>query len=106
MCKERRRFPPSCLNLVVFDFVFGFVMWAQMDANHAPGRSCTGMLVYLNSALVYYSSKKQNSVETSSFGAEFIAMKQCCEYLRRLRHKLRMFGIPVEGPSVIFGDNK
>ena len=81
-----------------------------MDADHASDtvtrRSRTGMLVYLNSALVYYSSKKQNSVETSSFGAESIAMKQCCEYLRGLRYKLRMFGIPVEGPSFIFGDNK
>ena len=30
-------------------------------------QSCTGMLVYLNSALVYWSSKKQTSVESSSF---------------------------------------
>ena len=35
-----------------------------------------------------------------------MAMKQCCEYLRGLRYKLRMMGIPVEGPSFIFGDNK
>ena len=45
-------------------------------------------------------------VVPSSFGAEFIAMKQCCEYLRGLRYKLRMLGIPVEGPSFIFGDNQ
>ena len=65
-----------------------------------------GTVVYLNGALLHFSSKKQNSVETSSFGAEFIAMKQCCEYLRGLRYKLRMMGIPVEGPSFIFGDNQ
>jgi hypothetical protein len=45
-------------------------------------------------------------VETSSFGSEFVAMKQCCEYLRGLRYKLRMMGIPVNGPCYIQGDNK
>ena len=33
-------------------------------------------------------------------------MKQCCEYLRGLRYKLRMMGIPCDGPSYIFGDNQ
>ena len=43
---------------------------------------------------------------TSSFGSEFIAMKQCCEYLRGLRYKLRMMGIPCDFPSYIYGDNQ
>ena len=51
-------------------------------------------------------SKKQTSVESSSFGSEFIAMKQCCEYIQGLRYKLRMMGIPVEGPAYILGDNQ
>ena len=42
------------------------------------------------------------SVETSSFGYEFIAMKWCCEYL----HSLRMMGIPCEAPIYIYGDNQ
>ena len=62
--------------------------------------------MFLNSALVYWMSKKQTSIESSSFGAEFIAMKQCCEYLRGLRYKLRMMGIPCEGPVYIYGDNQ
>ena len=64
------------------------------------------MLVYINSALVYWSSKKQTSIESSSFGSEFIAMKQCCEYLCGLRYKLHMMGIPVYGPCYIQGDNQ
>jgi hypothetical protein len=55
---------------------------------------------------IYWSSKKQNSVESSSFGSEFVAMQQCCEYLRGLRHKLWMMGIPCEGPVYIQGDNQ
>ncbi len=51
-------------------------------------------------------SPKQTSVELSSFESEFVAMKQCCEYLRGLLYKLRMMGIPCEGPAYIFGDNQ
>ena len=83
----------------------GFVMRAKVDADHASDtvtrRSQTGFLVLLNCALVYWWSKKQNSVESLSFGSEFIAMKQCCEYIRGLRYKLRMMGIPCEGPTYI-----
>ena len=89
---------------------FGFTIRAKVDADHASDtvtrRSRTGFLVYLNCALVYWWSKKQTSVETSSFGSEFVAMKQCCEYLRGLRYKLRMMGIPVNGPCYIQGDNQ
>jgi hypothetical protein len=88
----------------------GFIMRAKVDADHAADtvtrRSRTGFLVYLNCAPIYWFSKKQSSVESSSFGSEFVAMKQCCEYLRGLRYKLRMMGIPVEGPVYIQGDNQ
>ena len=88
----------------------GFTMRAKVDADHASDtvtrRSRTGFMVFLNSALVYFSSKKQISVESSTFGSEFIAMKQCCEYVRGLRYKLRMMGIPCNGPTYIEGDNQ
>ena len=42
----------------------------------------------------------------SSFGAEFIAMKLCCEYIRGLRYKLRMISTAVGMPSFVFGDNQ
>jgi hypothetical protein len=51
-------------------------------------------------------SKKQTSVETSSFGSEFCAMKHCTEYIRGLRYKLRMMGIPFESPAYVYGDNQ
>jgi hypothetical protein len=88
----------------------GFTMRAFVDSDHAGDsvtrRSRTGFIILLNSAPIYWFSKKQTSVETSSFGSEFIAMKQCCEYVRGLRYKLRMMGIPVDFPTFIFGDNQ
>jgi len=45
------------------------------------------------------------TVESSVFGAEFVAMKHCVEELRALRYKLRMMGVPLEGATFVFGDN-
>jgi len=88
----------------------GLVITAKVDADHASDtltrRSRTGFIVYLNCAPVYWMSKKQASVESSTFGSEFIAMKHCCEYIRGLRYKLRMMGIPCEDPAFIQGDNQ
>jgi hypothetical protein len=87
-----------------------FTIRAKVDADHAADtvtrRSRTGFLVFLNSAPVHWMSKKQGSVESSTFGSEFCAMKHCCEYLRGLRYKLRMMGIACEEPAYIQGDNQ
>ena len=89
---------------------YGFTISTYVDSDHAGDtvtrRSRTGFIVYLNRAPIFWFSKKQGGIETSTFGSEFIAMKQCCEHLRGLRYKLRMMGIPVSGPAYIFGDNK
>jgi hypothetical protein len=57
-------------------------------------------------ALIDWVSKKQATIETSVFGAKFVAMKHGIKKLRGLRYKLRMMGIPLTGPSFIYGDNK
>ena len=89
---------------------FGFKMRAYVDSDHAGDaitrRSRTGFLIFLNNAPIYWTSKKQGSIETSSFASEFIAMKTCCEYIRGLRYKLRMMGIPCDFPAFVFGDNQ
>ena len=88
----------------------GFTIFANVDSDHAGNEitrcSRTGFIVFLNNAPIYWFSKKQGGIETSSFGSEFIAMKQCCEYLRGIRFKLRMMGILVDGLSFVYGDNK
>eukprot|EP00957_Ditylum_brightwellii_P064458 4891524-Ditylum_brightwellii.AAC.1 len=63
----------------------GFVMRAKADADHSGDtitrQSMTGFIVYLISAPIHWMSQKQTSIETSLFGAEWIAMKQCCEHI-------------------------
>ena len=78
-----------------------------VDSDHAgykiTRRSCTGFIVYQNLAPTYWYSKNESTTETTSFGSKFIAMKQCCEYFRGLRYKLRMIGIPFDLLSYVFG---
>ena len=81
-----------------------------VDASHAPNkvtrRSHTGYVIFVNKAPVHWFSKRQPTVESSAFSAEFIAMRSCIEEVRGLRYKLRMFGVPIDGPTHIFCDNK
>ena len=62
-------------------------------------------MIFVNNAPIQWLSKKQNTVETSTFGSEFNAMQVAVELNKALRYKLRMFGIPIEGPTDIFCDN-
>ena len=50
--------------------------------------------------------KAQPSVDSSIFGAEFHEMKKVVEMAEALRYKLRIFGVPIDGPTSIFCDNK
>ena len=55
---------------------------------------------------IYWFSKKPNSADTSTFGSNFLDIKQCYEYIRGLRYRLRMMGIPVEDNNFIYCDNQ
>ena len=73
-----------------------------VDADHAGNRvtrrSQTGILIFVNRAPIIWYSKRQNTVETSTFGSKFVAMRITVELVEALCYKLRMFGIPIEGP--------
>jgi hypothetical protein len=59
----------------------------------------------MNSALIQWCSKKQPTIESSVFGAEFVAMKHGIETVRGIRYKLRMMGVPLSGATYVYGDN-
>ena len=81
-----------------------------VDANHAGNvkdrKSQTGILIFLNKAPVQWYSKRQSTVEASTFGAEFCAMRIAVELIESLRYKLRMFGVPIDGPANVYCDNE
>ena len=52
--------------------------------------------------LVY---KETGNFRKCSFYAEFVAMKQAMEGSQGFRYKLRMMGVPIEGPTHMYGDD-
>ena len=86
------------------------IMSTFVDADHAgcnaTRRSHTGVIIFINRAPISWYSKRQNTVESSTFGRDFIAMKTAVELVEGLRYKLRMFGVELEGPRNIFCDNE
>lgn len=80
-----------------------------VDADHAADlqtrKSRTGILLYLNRAPILWYSKRQNSIETSTFGSEFIALKTAIEIVKGMRYKLRMMGVALDGHAHMRVDN-
>ncbi len=82
----------------------------MVDSDHAGDKrtrlSCTGFIIFCNLAPIIWLSKQQATIETSVFGAEFVAMKHGIKMLRGLIYKIRMIGVLLSGPTYIYGDNK
>lgn len=80
-----------------------------VDANHAGNvitrRSHTGILMYINNAPILCYSKKQNTVESSTFGSELVALRIAKDMIIAMRIKLRMFGVPIRGFAYVHCDN-
>ena len=81
-----------------------------VDANHTSDllniKSHSGIFIYVNNTPVIWYLKIQNTVETSSFGLEFVALRNAIELVEALRYKHRRFGVWLDGPASIFSDNK
>ena len=79
------------------------------DSNHGhdkrTGKSISGIIVFVGRTPIYWSSKRQSSVQTSTFGAEFIALKKAVEEAITTRYWLRSMGVKVSKPAIIYGDN-
>ena len=85
------------------------ITW-YVDADHAHDlvtrRSVTGVLLYMNSTPIKWYSKRQNTVETSTYGSELVAARIATELIMEMRYKLRMLGVPIMGSAVLYGDNQ
>ena len=82
-----------------------------MDANlnHclATGKSLTGCLHFVNKTpAVDWYSKKQATVETATYGLEFVAAKTATEQTMDIRQTLRYLGESIGSKSFLFGDNR
>src|SRR6187200_3432436 len=70
------------------------------------GRSVTGILHMLNATPIDWYSKKHATVETATYGSEFVAAHVCVEQIVALQNTLRYLGVPIHEQSYMFGDNE
>jgi hypothetical protein len=63
-------------------------------------------LLFLNNTLVKWYSKRQATVESSTYGSEIVAARHAVEMAIEMRYKLRQLGVPLDGPTVLYGDNQ
>jgi hypothetical protein len=80
-----------------------------VDSDHAveqfTRRSRTTFVVYLNMAPIVWFSKHHPNVESSIFGAAFVAMKNGIETCLGPRYKLRTMGVTLSDPPFVYGDS-
>jgi len=94
--------PTPCGNSVIATTYVNANLFHDMIS----GRSVTGILHLLNMTPVDWYSKLQTTVETATFGSEHVAARTTTGQILDLRLTLRYLGVPLDGPSFMFGDNE
>jgi hypothetical protein len=79
---------------------------ANLMHDVSTGKSVTGILHLINKTPIDWYSKKQATVETATYGSEFVAARTCVEQIVDLRLTLRYLGVPLRDKSYMFGDNE
>ena len=79
---------------------------ANLYHDMLTGKAVTGVLHFINQTPIDWFSKKQSTVETATYGSEFVAARTCTEQILELRHTLRYLGVPIRDKSYMFGDNE
>jgi len=79
---------------------------ANLMHDMTTGKSVTGILHLLNQTPIDWYSKKQPTVETATYGSEFVAARTCVEQVIDLHLTLCYLGVPIHQKTYMFGDNE
>ena len=81
--------------------------YVDVDQTHCKiaRRSVTGTVLFVNNMPIRWISKKQKTVETSTYGSELVAARIATDLIIEMRYTLRMLGMKVEETSLLLGDN-
>jgi hypothetical protein len=78
---------------------------ANLYHDLVTGRAISGSIHFVNQTHVTSFCKKQRTVETAIYGSEIMVACQAAQQIIDLLYTLRMIGIPLDGPSWMFGDH-
>ena len=76
-------------------------MWLDTDhdGDLLTRRRRNGYIVFVNSALIIWYSKRQATIEFSKFGSEMVAIRTTLDIVKILLYKIQMVGVEEVGPS-------
>ena len=88
----------------------GVVLTTYVDANlyHdvVTGRAVTALLHFINQTPFDWYSKRQATVESATFGSEFVAACTGIDHIVDIHTSIRYLGVPIKGKTYMFGDNE
>ena len=79
---------------------------ANLHHDLATGKAVTAALHFLNQTPIDAYTKRQSTVETATYGSEFVAARTAVDQIIDIHTTLRYLGVPIRDKSYMFGDNK
>jgi hypothetical protein len=79
---------------------------ANLLHDHVTGRSAISILHFVNQTLVQWFSKRQNTMETVTYGSEFVVACTATEQIIDFHYTICMLGVPLDGPAWMLGNNE
>lgn len=74
--------------------------------NIFDGKAVTGILHFVNQTPFDWYSKKQATPEVATFSTEELAARTAIEQSHSNRLTFMYLGVPIDGPSILLGDNE
>ena len=79
---------------------------ANLHHDQVTGKAVTACLHIVNATPSHWHTKRQATVETATYGSEFVAARIATDQIIDLRYTRMYLGVPVRSKSYMFGDNK
>ena len=79
---------------------------ANLHHDLATGKAVTAALHFLNQTPIDAYTKTQSTVETATYGSEFVAAETAVDQIIDICTTLRYLGVPIRDKSYMFGDNR
>ena len=90
-CEER--FPPKDDNTLTLQDKILVLVPESVNANN-------------QTPFDWYTKRRQGQVKTATYGSEFVAAHAATEHLQDIQSALRMFGVLLDGPTWMCGENQ
>ena len=91
-------------------------LWENVQTTHyvdvnlhhdlATGKAVTAVFHFLNQTPIDAYTKRQSTVETATYGSEFVDARTAVDQIINIGTTLRYLGVPIRDKSNMFGDNR